>query len=52
MESRGLVLQEQKLVNALGSVTAVKQATREDLALLTWLPSGVADAIYQRFHSS
>lgn len=41
-----------KLVNALGSVTAVKQATREDLALLTWLPSGVADAIYQRFHSS
>lgn len=41
-----------KLVKALGSVTAVKQATREDLALLTWLPSGVADAIYQRFHSS
>ena len=40
-----------KLVKAMGSVSAVKQATLEDLALLTWLPAPVALAVYQRFHS-
>ena len=40
-----------KLIKALGSVTAVKNATLEDLALLTWLPEPVAIAVYQRFHS-
>ena len=40
-----------KLIKAMGSVTAVKQATLEDLALLTWLPEPVALAVYQRFHS-
>jgi hypothetical protein len=35
----------------LGSVTAVKNATLEDLALLTWLPEAVAIAVFQRFHS-
>jgi len=39
-----------KLIKALGSVSAVKQATLEDLALLTWLPEAVALAVYQRFH--
>ena len=40
-----------KLIKALGSVSAVKQASRDDLALLTWLPTAVADSVYQRFHS-
>jgi excinuclease ABC subunit C len=40
-----------KLIKALGSVTAVKNATLEDLALLTWLPEAVAIAVFQRFHS-
>ncbi len=40
-----------KLVEALGSISAVKKASREDLALLTWLPRSIAEAIYQRFHS-
>ena len=40
-----------KLIKAMGSITAVKQATLEDLALLTWLPEPVALAVYQRFHS-
>jgi len=40
-----------KLIKSLGSVSAVKQASRDDLALLTWLPTAVADSIYQRFHS-
>ena len=39
-----------KLIKAMGSVAAVKQATLEDLALLTWLPEPVALAVYQRFH--
>ncbi|MEI8022748.1 MAG: excinuclease ABC subunit UvrC [Actinomycetota bacterium] len=39
-----------KLIKTLGSVSAVKQATLEDLALLTWLPEAVALAVYQRFH--
>lgn len=43
-------LRAKRLVKDLGGVNAVKSATREDLALLTWLPSTVADAIYQRFH--
>lgn len=43
-------LRAKRLVKDLGGVNAVKAATREDLALLTWLPSAVADAIYLRFH--
>ena len=39
-----------RLVKELGGVNAVKKASREDLALLSWLPSPVADLIYQRFH--
>ncbi len=39
-----------RLVKDMGGVNAVKKASREDLALLTWLPDTVADAIYQRFH--
>ncbi len=39
-----------RLVKEFGGVTAVKNASREDFDLLTWLPSAVADAIYLRFH--
>ncbi len=41
-----------KLIAALGSVKQVKNATREELAQLKWLPSTTADAIYAEFHSS
>ena len=39
-----------RLVKEMGGVNAVKKASREDLALLTWLPSSVADAVHARFH--
>jgi hypothetical protein len=31
-------------------VNAVKNASREELAALSWLPSAVADAIHAHFH--
>jgi excinuclease ABC subunit C len=40
-----------RLVKEMGGVNAVKKATREDLAVLTWLPETVAQAIYDKFHS-
>ena len=40
-----------RLVKELGGGNAVKRATREDLAVLTWLPETVAQAIYDKFHS-
>jgi len=39
-----------RLVKEMGGVNAVKKASLEDLAVLTWLPEAVAVAIYQRFH--
>jgi len=39
-----------RLVKELGGVNAVKKASREDLALLGWLPAAVADAVHARFH--
>ncbi len=41
-----------KLVTALGGVKQVKTASREDLAKLTWLPSRVADAVFEHFNSA
>jgi len=41
-----------RLVKEMGGVNAVKRASREDLALLTWLPAAVADAVHARFHPS
>jgi excinuclease UvrABC nuclease subunit len=38
------------LVKEMGGVNAVKKASMEDLAVLSWLPEAVALAIYQRFH--
>lgn len=40
-----------KLLTALGGVRQIKEASREDLAKLTWLPSLTADAIYRHFNS-
>lgn len=39
-----------RLVKEMGGVNAVKKASLDDLAVLTWLPEAVALAIYQRFH--
>ena len=39
-----------RLVKEMKGVNAVKNASREDLALLTWLPAAVADAIHAHFH--
>jgi excinuclease ABC subunit C len=39
-----------RLVKEMGGVNAVKKASRDDLALLSWLPAAVADAVHARFH--
>lgn len=41
-----------KLVAALGGMSQVKNATRDQLSELKWLPKNTADAVYLRFHSS
>ena len=41
-----------RLVKDMGGVNAVKRASLEDLALLTWLPESVAKAVHSRFHPS
>jgi excinuclease ABC subunit C len=40
-----------RLVRELGSVNAVKQASREELRALSWLPDDVADATYDKLHA-
>ncbi|MEM8745296.1 MAG: excinuclease ABC subunit UvrC [Actinomycetota bacterium] len=48
---RGLgEVRKAKLVKAMGGVTAVKKATREQLAELSFLPDAVADEVYRTFH--
>ncbi len=39
-----------KLVQTLGSITAVKQASLDDLKGLSFLPDAVAEAIHTKFH--
>jgi excinuclease ABC subunit C len=39
-----------RLVKEMGGVNAVKRASLEDLAALSWLPTSVAEAIHARFH--
>jgi excinuclease ABC subunit C len=41
-----------KLVAALGGVKQVKNASREQLSELKWLPKSTADAVYEQFHSA
>ena len=39
-----------RLAKELGGVNAVKRASLDTLHSLSWLPAGVADAVYARFH--
>ena len=41
-----------KLVAAFGGVKQVKDASREQLSELKWLPKSTADAVYEQFHSA
>ena len=41
---------KKRLSKELGGVTAVKKATREELAALSWLPDAVAEAVYHKLH--
>ncbi|HYA67263.1 MAG TPA: excinuclease ABC subunit UvrC [Acidimicrobiales bacterium] len=39
-----------RLVREMGSLRAVRQASRQDIAALGWLPDAVADALYAHLH--
>jgi excinuclease ABC subunit C len=39
-----------KLVQTMGSITAVKRASLDDLKALSFLPDAVAEAIHAKFH--
>ena len=39
-----------RLVRELGSVSAVKSATLDDLQALSWLPDAVAEAVFAATH--
>lgn len=41
---------KKRLLDEMGGVNAVKQASRESLLALKWLPEAVADAIYKKIH--
>ncbi len=41
---------KKRLIKAFGGVNAVKRATLEDLAALSWLPEAVARAIHEKFN--
>jgi excinuclease ABC subunit C len=40
----------QRLLDELGGVKKVRQADRDELRSLSWLPDAVADAVYERTH--
>ena len=41
---------QKKLIKTMGSVSAVKKASLEDLLGLSWLPDDVARAVHAKFH--
>ena len=41
---------QKRLVKELGGVTAVKQASLDELQALPWLPDAVAEAVYDKIH--
>jgi excinuclease UvrABC nuclease subunit len=43
---------KERLVKHFGGIAGVKQASREALNELTWLPNPVADAVYDRFNGA
>ena len=50
---RGLgAARKERLVKHFGGIAGVKQASREALHELTWLPGAVADAVYERFNGA
>jgi excinuclease ABC subunit C len=43
---------KQRLLKELGGVTAVKQASVDELRALSWLPDSVADAVFAKIHGA
>lgn len=43
-------IRAKRLVKQMGSVTAVKKASMDELLALSWLPEKVAEAVHRRFH--
>lgn len=43
-------VRQKKLIKTLGSVSAVKKASLEDLLGISWLPDDVARAVHAKFH--
>ncbi|HEX6392952.1 MAG TPA: excinuclease ABC subunit UvrC [Acidimicrobiales bacterium] len=41
---------KKRLVKELGGIKAIKAASRESLAELSWLPESVADAVFEKLH--
>lgn len=41
---------KKRLVKELGGIKAIKAASRESLAGLSWLPESVADAVFEKLH--
>jgi excinuclease ABC subunit C len=41
---------KKRLVKELGSVTAVRRASLDELVAISWLPDQVAHAVYDKFH--
>ena len=39
-----------RLVSELGGIKAVREAPRESLAAISWLPASVADALWEKIH--
>ncbi len=39
-----------RLIKELGGITAIKQASREQLQALVWLPEKVANALHDKLH--
>jgi excinuclease ABC subunit C len=50
---RGLgAARKERLIKQFGGIAGIKQASREALHELTWLPGAVADAVYDRFNGA
>ena len=41
---------KRRLLKEMGGVTAVKQASVDELRAFSWLPDAVADAVYAKIH--
>jgi excinuclease ABC subunit C len=43
---------QRRLLEAFGSVKAIRAADREDFRRLSWLPDTVADTLYDHLHAT